>query len=83
MSWITLMCFTALVAIFFGMLLIAHEDGIPFNSYRKIRCFIGWHKRVIVGIRKYYCLFCGKGRKHPKLKVVDGGNKMRDNTFRG
>ena len=66
--------------------MIAYDDGVPFALFRKTRCFLGWHKMEIVikknRILKYYCEFCKKPRKYPKLNIVDGGNKMGENKHK-
>jgi hypothetical protein len=78
-------CLIGLFGMVFGVLLIAYEDGVPMNRWRKLRCGIGWHKMAIryggAKIHKFYCQFCRKPRKHPPLKVIDGGNKFKDNKY--
>jgi hypothetical protein len=63
-----------------GLFMVAYEDNVPFALSKKLRCLIGWHKfRVKFGklkIHKYYCKWCRKPRKHPPLKIIDGGNKI-------
>lgn len=75
-----------LIGIVFGLMLLAYEDGVHFSLFRKLMCRFGWHRLFNsyggMKIQKYYCQACGKGRKHPDLKVVDGGKKMGDNKFR-
>lgn len=70
----------------FGLMLIAFEDGVSFSIIKKTRCKIGWHKihNKIgkVKVHRYYCKFCKKPREHPVLKIVDGGNKLRDDKFK-
>ena len=73
---------TFLFGIILGIMLIAYEDGTPLALYKKLRCFIGWHKMKAFNVLKYYCQFCRKPRKHPPLKLVDGKNKIRDNGYK-
>lgn len=65
-------------------MLIAYEDSILFDMLDWVKCKIGKHKEYIyfggLKVKKYYCLLCGKPRKHPELKVVDGNRK--NNKFR-
>lgn len=67
----------------FFLLLFAYEDGIPLY---KLRCKLGWHKiHGKIGklkVHKYYCKYCKKPRKHPVLKMVDGGNKIGNDKFK-
>ncbi len=67
-------------------MMIAYEDHILFLIFDKLKCKMGKHKEFVksgkLKIHKYYCQICGKGRKHPALKVVDGTNKKRDNKFK-
>jgi hypothetical protein len=76
----------ALVGIILGMILIAYEDGVQFARWKKLRCKLGWHSiHTKIGrlkVHKYYCNFCRKPRKHPELKVVDGGNKLGNNQYK-
>ena len=69
-----------LFGIVIGLFMVAYEDGIPLALFKKLCCRIGFHKMYIgfgrLKIRKYYCQWCKKPRKHPTLKVIDGGNKM-------
>lgn len=77
---------TFIFAMVIGLFLIAYEDGIPFSLFKKLRCKLGLHKiRNKIGqlkINVYYCRFCKKPRKHPELKVLDGGKKVFDTKFR-
>lgn len=70
----------------FGLMLIAYEDHLPFALYRRLRCKFGRHqyyrKVWVTKINVYYCKFCKKPRKHPPLKIVDGGKKIGNNKFR-
>lgn len=70
----------------FGLMLLAFEDGIPFGLVKKIRCRFGWHQmRNKIGrlkVHRYYCKNCKKPRKHPSLKVIDGGRKISKDTFK-
>ena len=70
-----------LFGIILGVMLTAYDDGEQFALYKKIRCKIGWHKiRTKLGqarVNSYYCQFCKKPRKHPTLKMVEGGKKKR------
>lgn len=72
--------------IIFVLMFVAFDDNVPFALFKKARCKLGWHKiHNKIGrlkVRKYYCKFCKKPREHPILKVVDGGNKMRDDKFK-
>lgn len=65
-----------------GMFLIAYEDNVPCALFHKLGCIFGWHGIKHNKRRKYYCKYCKKPRKHPKLKVVDGGTKIGDNPFK-
>jgi hypothetical protein len=73
------------VGVFFGLIFIAYEDGIPITLIKKIKCHFGYHSIYVrfgkAKINKYYCLVCKKPRNHPGLKIVDGGNKMSNNKF--
>lgn len=75
-----------IAGIVFGLMLIAYDDGVPYSMARKLMCKLGRHKiHDKIGrlkIHKYYCEFCKKPRKHPVLKVVDGGNKMGNNRYK-
>jgi hypothetical protein len=72
--------------IILGLLLIAYENGISLGLLKKILCKLQIHNRKIrlnsETIRKYYCQWCGKARKHPPLKSIDGGKKWWDNDFK-
>jgi len=70
-----------LVAIFgivFGLMIVAYDDESVVHFYKKLRCGLGLHKRRA----RYYCQLCKKPRRHPPLKIIDGGNKMKSNTFK-
>lgn len=80
----TFMGLCLLITIVVCLMLIAYEDGIPFSLLNKLKCKLGYHN-VYNRFRKiniYYCKFCKKPRKHPELKVLDGGRKIGDNKFR-
>lgn len=65
-----------LFGLFFGLMLIAYDDGVPFGVYRKVKCKLGVHTHK-VGFRKrtnkYYCQSCKAPRSHPALKSIKGG----------
>ncbi len=65
--------------------MIAYEDNVPFGLFKRLRCITGYHKvRIKFGklkIHKYYCQYCKEPRRHPALKVIDGGNKMGNNKY--
>lgn len=67
-------------------MLIAYEDNIIFIIFSRLQCKIGKHREYLnfggLKIPKYYCQICGKPRKHPDLKVVDGNDKKWDNDFK-
>lgn len=75
-----------LIGIVFGFMLLAYEDGVRFSLFKKLMCQFGWHSLYNsyggMKVQKYYCQVCGKGRKHPDLKVVDGGKKIGNNRFK-
>lgn len=72
----------AFFSIVLGLLLLAYEDGVPFGLIKRIRCKFGWHKRYKKKAPRYYCGFCKEPKKHPELKVIDGGNKMGHSGFK-
>jgi hypothetical protein len=81
--------FLTLVLFLFGIIfffLLAYGDGNPFWIVKKMTCRLGMHKvyRKIgkLKIHRYYCEHCKKPRKHPELKIVDGGKKIGNNLFR-
>jgi hypothetical protein len=84
-TFITFLCAAGFFGIVIGMILISYEDGIPMARWKKLRCKLNWHERHLkVGktkVQKYYCSFCKKPRKHPPMKIVDGGNKMGNNKY--
>jgi hypothetical protein len=84
-SFVAFTCLAGLFGIVFGMILIAYEDGVPLGRLKKILCRLNFHKFHFktgkVKSHKYYCTFCKKPRKHPDLKVIDGGNKMGNNKY--
>ncbi len=59
--------------------LILYQVDLRVNFYGKLKCKLGLHKRYITKdgqkIKKYKCEFCKKPKKHPHLKLVDGGKK--------
>lgn len=65
------------------MVVLIFDGGAEVSVFRKIQCWLGKHnvyrKRGKVTINKYYCKYCKKPRKHPQLKILDGGNKMGQN----
>ena len=69
-----------------GLMLIAYDDGVPFAIIKRLKCRAGYHQMgdKVFGtkVRRYYCRHCKVPRKHPVLKLIDGGNKMKDNEFR-
>lgn len=85
-TFTTIVCTAGLFGIVGGMILIAYEDSVPQGRLKKILCRIGLHKmHEKIGkmkIAKYYCKRCKKPRAHPALKVIDGGNKIRNNNYR-
>ena len=72
-----------IVGILFAFILIVIEDGTVVTFLKKLGCRYGRHtSQVKIGstkINKYYCEYCKAPRKHPDLKVLDGGNKKTDN----
>jgi hypothetical protein len=68
------------------LMLMAYDDGKPFALFRRIKCKMGKHTtKVGFGfskINKYYCQHCREPRKHPVLKVIEGGNKIGRNDFK-
>ena len=56
-----------------GMSRTFHFKGIPLCGFGIHRMFYreGGRKRL-----KYYCDHCGKARKYPVLKIIDGGRKI-------
>jgi hypothetical protein len=81
----TITTYLALSAIL-GMILIplifAYDDGIRFALPKRLFCKLGFHKMKKRRVHKYYCQYCKKPRKHPELKMLDGGNKIRDNQYK-
>jgi len=67
-----------------GLGIIVFEDNIKFSLTNKLRCKIGKHrfKARFSKINRYYCQNCGKPRQHPRLKIVDGGNKIKQDDYR-
>jgi hypothetical protein len=60
----------------FALLLIAYDEGRLTRWFFLFKCKSGRHKftRGFLGKTKtYYCERCRKPRRHPMLKVVDGG----------
>lgn len=76
---------SALTGLVFGMILLAYEDDVPMGRLKKLLCLFNRHKFHLrvgkVKNHKYYCMWCKKPRKHPELKVIDGGNKMGNNKY--
>lgn len=66
--------------------LLFYDNGVPKGLYWKVCCKLGKHKtKKKIGKKKthtYFCQVCRKPRKHPHLKLVDGGNKMGGNDFK-
>lgn len=81
----TILGLAAIFGILIGMMLIAYEDGVHCSRWKKIRCKMGWHKIrfKLYGMRinKYYCEYCKVPRKHPVLRVIEGGRKFGNNKF--
>lgn len=67
-------------AIVVGLIMVAYDDNIAFAIPKKLLCKMGRHKiRVKFGkikINKWRCQYCKEARKHPELKVVNGGLKF-------
>lgn len=81
------MALTLLTGTLTGFAMVLYEDGVPFGRFKKIKCKLGFHKRdhkigKFVISRKYYCEHCKAPRKHPQLKVLQGGKKEVNNTFK-
>ena len=80
------LCLLFVVSFSLALMFISFTDGDPLYLYKKIRCRFGMHKvHRKVGKKKtnkYYCKFCKNPRKHPKLKLLDGGRKLGNNKFR-
>jgi len=59
--------------------LIFYQIDTRWNPFGKLKCKIGIHRRVCKRLNKrvktYHCVVCSKTKKHPDLKVVDGGKK--------
>lgn len=74
-----------IVGIVSGFMMVAYEDGWVITLFKKLKCRLGYHSIYVrfgkAKIHKYYCLVCKKPRNHPGLRIVDGGNKMKDNKF--
>lgn len=72
------------IVLFF--MLMASEDGISFALAKRLLCKMGLHKiRVRIGalrINKYYCQYCKRPRKHPRLKAIDGGSKISSSDYK-
>lgn len=85
-TFTTVVCFCGLLAIILFIFLMIYEDGVPMNRWKKLRCWIGWHKNAIklgkLKVHKYYCQFCKRPRKHPQMKLIDGGNKFKHNNYK-
>ena len=66
-------------------MLIAFEDNIPLTLFRRLKCRFGYHSTIKkfgkAKVNKYYCSICKKPRKHPGLKMIEGGNKLGSNRF--
>lgn len=75
-----------LFGLILGLMLMVSEDGVSFVFAKKLMCRLGLHKiKVRIGrlrINKYYCQYCKRPRKHPDLKIVDGGNKVSSSDFK-
>lgn len=68
-----------------AIILIVHEDGVPFAIVKKIKCKFGRHTHRVgfrKHINKYYCQSCKAPRKHPELRAVDGGKKDFSTSFK-
>jgi len=70
----------------FFVILISYEDGVQFNLLKKLLCKFGLHKLKVkfgkLKINKYYCQYCKKPRKRPKLTMIDGSNKWYKNNYK-
>ena len=81
-SLTTILCIVALFGLVFGMILMAYEDGVEFARWKKLRCKFGWHRIKKYKVAKYYCQFCKKPRKHPKLRAISGGKKSSSDIYK-
>jgi hypothetical protein len=70
----------------FIFLLILWNIELRLHPLGRIKCKFGHHKRKFkkLGemVSQYRCERCGKPKDHPHLKVIDGGKKDLDITFR-
>jgi hypothetical protein len=69
----------------FGLMLMAFDDSKPFALYRRFKCKSGKHTFIVghyTKVNKYFCLHCKSPRKHPQLRVLDGGKKDLDIKFK-
>lgn len=75
-----------LLAFVLFFILIAFEDGVAFGLIRKMFCRLNrhkFHKKINrVKVKKYYCQYCKKEIDHPKLKMISGGNLIKENKFK-
>lgn len=75
-----------LFGIVLAVMLMAYEDGVSFGLLRRLSCKFDRHTHFYrvdkITMQRYFCKFCRKPRKHPPLKVIDGGKKFRDNGFK-
>lgn len=75
----------SLICILIFVLILYQIEAI-WNPYAKIKCHFNRHTRVenrFGAITNHYrCIYCGKPKSHPHLKVLQGGKKTVDNTFK-
>ena len=85
-SLVSIIAFSVFFGFIFSLILIAYSDNYFIKLFQKYRCRIGKHKnqyKIGKYVRnKYYCEHCKEPRKHPELKLIDGGKKIGNNKFR-
>lgn len=73
------------IGILIGVLLIIFEDARPSHILQKMRCKRGKHvlkTGFYKNINRYFCTYCKAPRQHPSLKIIDGGKKDIDISFK-
>jgi hypothetical protein len=80
--WEVYLGVAAILAIIILPLILIYDNGVRFAIPKMLFCKMGFHKMKSRKISKYYCQYCKRPRKHPDLKMIDGGKKIGNNKFR-
>jgi len=68
----------------FGLLLYLVE--LKWGMVARLKCHFGYHKRTIRTIyrvvKRYRCVHCSKPQENMHLKIVEGGRKYIDTSFK-